>query len=185
MQKAAFFDRDGVINIDHGYVHQPEDFIWIPGVKEAARRLHEAGYLLFIVTNQSGIGRGMFSEQTFLRLDEAVRKEFARSGAPIAKTYFCPHHPQAAVERYRCLCQCRKPAPGMVLIAAQEFGLDLSQSVMFGDSVRDMQAAKSAGVASRVLLGKDGLATPSPCPECTLTAKNLQEGVESFLLNCP
>ena len=183
MRKAAFFDRDGVINVDHGYVHTPEAFVWIDGVKEAARRLHEAGYLLFIVTNQSGIARGMFPEETFLALDEKVRTEFAESGAPIERTYYCPHHPEARVARYRTVCNCRKPAPGLILDAIRDFDLDPAQCVMFGDSARDLDAALAAGVSARFLLGKDGKDIPAPCPSCTGTARNLKEGVAAFLGN--
>ena len=181
MRKAAFFDRDGVINIDYGYVHAQEDWDWIPGVLDAAKRLHEAGYLLFIVTNQSGIARGMFPEGAFLGLDARVRAEFAACGAPIERTYFCPHHPQASVPEYRLACNCRKPAPGLILQAIRDYDLDPAACVMFGDSPRDMAAAKAAGVAARFLLGKDGKETPAPCPECTHTAKDLKEGVSAFL----
>ena len=182
-KRAAFFDRDGVINLDRGYVHTLDEFIWIDGVKDAARRLHEAGYLLFIVTNQSGIARGMFPEETFLELDRLVREEFAASGAPIERTYYCPHHPEAKVARYRTVCNCRKPAPGMILEAIREYGLDPGQCVMFGDSARDLEAALSAGVAARFLLGKDGKEIPAPCGSSTGTARNLKEGVAAFLDN--
>ncbi len=180
MIRAAFLDRDGVINIDHAYVHRWEDFEFIDGVFEAARKLHEKGFSLFIVTNQSGIGRGYYTEEDFLTLDAKVREAFAKAGAPISGVYFCPHHPENALPQYRCECRCRKPAPGMILQAAKDFDIDLQTSVMFGDKPSDMIAAKSAGVGHRCLLGTDGTGVPEKCAEATLVANNLLSGVEAF-----
>ena len=126
-----------------------------------------------IVTNQSGIGRGYYSEADFHRLDLAVRKRFEQANAPITAVYFCPHHPTKALPEYLCQCTCRKPQPGMILQAAKELDIDLSNSVMFGDKASDMQAAYAAGVGRRVLLGTDGLEVPSPIPECTDCAQSL------------
>ncbi len=178
MRRAAFLDRDGVINVDHAYVSRFEDFDFIDGVLEAARRLVDAGFVLVIVTNQSGIGRGYYTEADFHKLDQAVRAVFAEHGAPISATYFCPHHPTKALPPWKCECNCRKPAPGMILQAAKDLDIDLSQSVMFGDKASDMQAAKAAGVAFRVQLGTDGLTDPSdPAPEATHHAKDLLSAV--------
>lgn len=178
MRRAAFLDRDGVINVDHAYVSRFEDFDFIDGVLEAARRLVDAGFVLVIVTNQSGIGRGYYTEADFHKLDQAVRAVFAEHGAPISATYFCPHHPTKALPPWKCECNCRKPAPGMILQAAKDLDIDLSQSVMFGDKASDMQAAKAAGVAFRVQLGTDGAADPSdPAPEATHHAKDLLSAV--------
>ena len=152
MRRAAFLDRDGVINVDHAYVSRFEDFDFIDGVLDAARRLVDAGFVLVIVTNQSGIGRGYYTEADFHKLDQAVRAVFAEHGAPISATYFCPHHPTKALPPWKCECNCRKPAPGMILQAAKDLDIDLSQSAMFGDKASDMQAAKAAGVAVRVQL---------------------------------
>ena len=109
LQKAAFLDRDGVINIDHAYVHTPEEFTFIPGVFEACRQLQSAGYLLIIATNQSGIGRGYYSEEDFGRLCDWMKGEFARQGVQITDIFFCPHHPEKAIGAYRCDCDCRLP----------------------------------------------------------------------------
>lgn len=178
MRRAAFLDRDGVINIDHAYVSRFEDFDFIPGVLEAARRLVEAGFALIIVTNQSGIGRGYYSEEDFHRLDAAVREVFARHGAPITAVYFCPHHPSKALPPWRCVCNCRKPAPGMILQAARDWNIDLSKSMMFGDKASDMQAAQAAGVGVRVQLGTDGLLDPAePAAQATHHAKDLLSAV--------
>ena len=143
MRKAAFLDRDGVINIDHAYVHKIEEFDWVPGVLEAARALSEAGYLLVVVTNQSGIGRGYYDEAAFTRLTDWMKARFAEAGAPVAGVYFCPHHPEKANPPYRMDCDCRKPRPGMLLKAAEDLGIDLSTSIMFGDKPGDMTAGSS------------------------------------------
>ena len=111
MKKAAFLDRDGVINIDRAYVHKIDDFEWIPGVLGAARRLRDAGFSLVVVTNQSGIGRGYYSEEDFDRLTDWMKARFAEAGAPLAGVYFCPHHPEKALDKYRIDCGCRKPRP--------------------------------------------------------------------------
>lgn len=167
---AAFLDRDGVINLDHGYVVRREDFAWVPGVREAAAQLHRAGFALVVVTNQSGIGRGMYSEAEFFALTEWMQAEFASAGAPLSGVYFCPHHPTDAVGAFRTQCACRKPAPGMLLSAAGELDLDLGRSILFGDKVSDLQAAAAAGVPHRVLLATDGVGAPDPAPEGLATA---------------
>lgn len=159
--RAAFLDRDGVINIDHGYVSRREDFTFVPGVIEGGRLLHELGYALVVVTNQSGIGRGLYSKGDFDALTEWMKAEFAGAGAPLAGVYFCPHHPTDAFGAYRRTCDCRKPAPGMFLAAARELGIRLSASAMFGDKVSDLEAARSAGVPLRILLGTDARETPA------------------------
>lgn len=158
---AAFLDRDGVINLDRGYVFRREDFEFVPGVLEGARRLHDLGYALAVVTNQSGIGRGLYTEDDFHRLTDWMRQAFAAAGAPLAGVYFCPHHPTAAVGHYRRECHCRKPAPGMLVDAARALGIDLATSVLFGDRASDLEAARTAGVPHRVLLATDGAGSPA------------------------
>lgn len=178
---AAFLDRDGVINVDHGYVVRREDFAWVLGVREAAAQLHRAGFALAVVTNQSGIGRGMYTEADFLNLSDWMRGEFAAAGAPLAGVYFCPHHPTDAIGAFRTSCDCRKPAPGMLLAAARELQLDLGRSILFGDKISDLQAAKAAGVPRRVLLATDGVGAPDPAPEGLATAafSSLAEAVQA------
>jgi D-glycero-D-manno-heptose 1,7-bisphosphate phosphatase len=160
MRRAAFLDRDGVINIDPGYVHRIEDFEFVAGTLEACAELVRCGWLLVVVTNQSGIGRGLYTERDFWALTNWMRERFAQAGAPLAGVYFCPHHPTDALDAFRIPCACRKPAPGMLLTAQRELSLDLEQSVLFGDKCEDMQAARTAGVRHRVLLGKDGRGLP-------------------------
>lgn len=179
MAKAAFLDRDGVINFDHAYVHKIEDFDWVPGVLEAAKTLHDAGYLLVVVTNQSGIGRGYYDETAFQRLTDWMKARFADAGAPLAGVYFCPHHPEKALPTYRRRCDCRKPAPGMLLQAAADLRIDLRESLMFGDKAGDMSAGKASGCAERILLGTDGLSTPDPTADSTKTFRSLHDAVQS------
>jgi D-glycero-D-manno-heptose 1,7-bisphosphate phosphatase len=180
-RRAAFLDRDGVINLDHGYVVRREDFAFVPGTLAAARRLHEAGWALVVATNQSGIGRGLYTEADYLALDAWMRAEFAAAGAPLAATYFCPHHPRDAQGPYLRECDCRKPAPGMLLAAARDLNLDLAASAMFGDKPSDLAAARAAGVPLRYLLGTDGRATPAAPAEpglATATYASLAAAVE-------
>ena len=177
MHKAAFLDRDGVINIDHAYVSRSEDFELVDGVLEAARRLHEAGYLLVVVTNQSGIGRGYYTEDDFEALNVFMCRIFEQAGAPIAGIYFCPHHPEKAVGPYKVTCTCRKPQPGMILRAAEEMAIDLSQSILFGDKESDMKAAQAAGIPRRILLGKDGLNAPQTTVAGTDVSRSLATAV--------
>jgi len=182
LRRAAFLDRDGVINIDHGYVVRREDFSFVPGVLAGARRLHELGFALVVITNQSGIGRGLYSVAAFEQLTEWMKEQFEAAGAPLAGVYFCPHHPTEGIGEFRRPCDCRKPAPGMLLAAAHDLGLDLGESVLFGDKESDLLAARAAGVPERVLLGTDGAAVPAaPVPSDLATAlfRRLDEALSS------
>jgi D-glycero-D-manno-heptose 1,7-bisphosphate phosphatase len=159
-RRAAFLDRDGVVNVDLGYVVRQEEFRFVPGVLEAVRTLAERGFAPVVITNQSGIARGLYTVDDFHRLTRWMRERFAEAGAPLAGVYFCPHHPTEGQGQYRVNCTCRKPAPGMLLAAAHELGLDLARSVLFGDKRSDLEAAHAAGVPQRVLLGTDGHTDP-------------------------
>lgn len=186
VRRAAFLDRDGVINIDHGYVWRRQDFDFVPGVRQGARRLHELGFALIVVTNQSGIGRGLYSVEAFESLTAWMNDQFAAADAPIAGVYYCPHHPTEAVGEYRRDCPCRKPAPGMLLDAARDLDIDLSASVMFGDRESDLMAALAAGIPRRVLLGMDGRQIPvASTPSLAIAAyRRLDEAMDdkSFLM---
>ena len=146
---AAFLDRDGVINADHGYVFRWEDFELLPGVESALQQLQDLGYQLVIVTNQSGIGRGLYTERDLAELNDALKKHLGRSGIDISGIYHCPHHPSEALGEYLQVCDCRKPAPGMLLAAIGDLGIDPEQSIMVGDKPSDMEAALRAGVVRR------------------------------------
>jgi D-glycero-D-manno-heptose 1,7-bisphosphate phosphatase len=182
MRRAAFLDRDGVINVDAGYVHRIEDFEFVPGTLEACRELTRRGWVLVVATNQSGIGRGLYTERDFHALTDWMRGRFERSGAPLTGVYYCPHHPTDAIDGFRIRCDCRKPQPGMLLQAARDLSLDLARSVLFGDKCEDLLAAQTAGIAHRVLLGKDGRAPPrDDCAPGLATARftSLRDAVAS------
>lgn len=180
-QRAIFLDRDGVINIDHGYVYRPEDFTLIDGVLSACAKFVAAGWVLVVITNQSGIGRGYYSESDFSLLTEYMKKIFADAEAPISKVYFCPHHPEKAQEPYRCHCACRKPEPGMILQAQTELNIDLSASIMVGDKPSDMKAAQAAGIPQRILVGTNGEKTPELIPPATHVARSLAQASHIIL----
>lgn len=162
LSRAAFLDRDGVINVDHGYTYRVDAFEFVPGVLQAAATLAALGFKLVVVTNQSGIGRGLYTDADFQALTHWMCDQFTAAGAPLAGVYWCPHHPTDAIGAHRRDCDCRKPKPGMLLQAARELDLDLGASVMFGDKRSDLQAAQAAGLRERVLLGMNGLALPAP-----------------------
>jgi D-glycero-D-manno-heptose 1,7-bisphosphate phosphatase len=152
MNKALFLDRDGVINVDHGYVSQPEQFEFIEGVFDACLRFQQLGYQIHVVTNQSGIARGYYSEAQFHRLTEWMREQFAAHGVHIGDVYHCPHHPTKGIAPYVQACACRKPAPALLVRAIREHHIDAPHSIMVGDKAADMQAAASAGVGLRILV---------------------------------
>lgn len=155
LRKAAFLDRDGVINLDRAYVHRWEDFEFVPGAIDAMRRLAGAGYALVVVTNQSGIARGMYTPAQYQALTERLREYLAAQGVPLAGVYHCPHHPAGKVAEFAVDCDCRKPAPGLILQAARELGLSLPDSLLVGDKPSDVQAARAAGVGRAYLVDSD------------------------------
>ena len=157
MKPAIFLDRDGTINLDHGYVHLSDDFQFIDGVIDAMVELKKMGYLLVLITNQSGIARGLFTEDQFMHLTEWMDWSLADRGVDLDGIYFCPHHPQAIIEEYRQDCECRKPKAGMFIDAQTQLDIDMSASYMIGDKMEDMLAASAAGVGHKVLVrtGKD------------------------------
>ena len=150
--RALFLDRDGVINVNHGYVHRPENFDFMDGIFTVARVAHAQHYKLVVITNQAGIARGYYSEQQFHELTHWMCNQFAMQGAPVAKVYFSPYHPTAGIGEYKKDDISRKPHPGMILQAQQEFNLDLENSILIGDKVSDIQAGIAAGVGCNILL---------------------------------
>lgn len=143
---AAILDRDGVLNDDTGYVHTPEQFRWLPGAIEGIRHLNNSGYLVIVVTNQAGVARGKYTEEDVNRLHSWINARLRRHAAHIDAFYFCPHHPSEGKGAYRTVCDCRKPAPGLIRRAAFEWNVDLSRSVAVGDKDSDHAAFKSAGI---------------------------------------
>lgn len=154
-RKAAFLDRDGVINLDRAYVHTWDEFEFVPGALDAMRRLREAGYALVIVTNQSGIARGLYTEEQYQALTLRMRQALAAAGAEVEGVYHCPHHPKGSVAQWAVECDCRKPAPGLILRAARELGLSLGDSLLVGDKPSDIEAARAAGVARAYIVQSD------------------------------
>ena len=169
--KAVFLDRDGTLMVDTGYCSDPADVKLIDGTQELLRRLKQAGFKLVIVTNQSGIGRGYFGEHEFW----AVQKEFERQAGIdlIDATYFCPDTPENATER-------RKPNPGMLLEAADDLGIDLSQSYMIGDKDRDVEAGLRAGVKASILVSSDAPESP-PTSEEAIVVRDVRQAAEIIL----
>ena len=155
LSKAVFLDRDGVINQDLAYVHRIEDFHFIDGVFEACRQLEAQGYRIIIVTNQSGIGRGYFTETDFQRLTEWMRQQFAAEHVEISAVYYCPFHPEASVEQYRQDSPYRKPGPQMLFDAAHEHRVDLRASFVVGDKLSDLAAGRAAGVGRCYFIGDE------------------------------
>jgi D-glycero-D-manno-heptose 1,7-bisphosphate phosphatase len=151
--RALFLDRDGVINVNHGHVGSKDRFEFIPGVFELVREANDRDYLVIVVTNQSGVARGFYTEQQFLDLSQWMREEFAKKGARIDRVYYCPHHPDAGQGEYKIRCDCRKPAAGMFFRAAAEHDIDLGASIFIGDNVTDFQAAKAAEIGRFLQFG--------------------------------
>jgi D-glycero-D-manno-heptose 1,7-bisphosphate phosphatase len=146
MNKALFLDRDGVINVNHGYVYQTSDFDFIDGIFDLVQRANEQSYKVIVVTNQSGIGRGMYTEADFEALSAWMLCEFAKRGTIIDDVLFCPHHPQAKLQEYKKVCECRKPKAGMLKVAASKHNICLANSMMVGDKLSDVEAAIAAGL---------------------------------------
>lgn len=145
LKRAVFLDRDGTINVEKEYLHRIEDFEFLPGAPQAIRRLNEAGLLVLVVTNQSGIGRGYYSAEEVETLHGHLQSQLNALGARIDGFYLCPHHPTEGVGDYRVACDCRKGEPGLLLRAAEDFGIDLASSWMVGDKVADIEAGTRAG----------------------------------------
>ena len=152
---ALFLDRDGIVNVDYGHVHKVQDFHFVDGVFDLVRKAQQAGLDTFVVTNQAGIGRGMYSEEEFFTLNKHMLEQFRRRGLEIVKTYYCPHHPTQGLGQYLQDCECRKPNPGLILEAARDFDLDLKSSIIVGDKESDVGAGISAGLRNVVYIGEE------------------------------
>ena len=138
---AAFLDRDGVLNVDHGYAFRPDHIEWVAGALEAVRLLNESGYIVIVVTNQSGVARGLYDEVAVRQLHIHMQDVLHGQGAFVDAFYYCPHHPDGTVQEYAVQCSCRKPSTGMLEQAAREWPIDRSRSFLIGDRDADMAAA--------------------------------------------
>jgi len=151
MNRAVFLDRDGVITKDSGFVHKLSDFHLLRGAAEAIRMLNVAGFLVIVVTNQSGVARGIFSRFALEEFNSHMVSELAKRGARLDGIYTCPHHPEGKIKQYSKACGCRKPGPGLLLRAAKEHGIHLGASWMIGDRDSDMAAGKAAGCSTLLI----------------------------------
>lgn len=184
-QSAVFIDRDGTLNEDIGYVSNPEELILFPFAAEAVRLINRAGIKAIVITNQSGIARGMCSEQTLSTIHSAMLDRLASQGAVIDAIYYCPHHPRIGEPRYRIDCDCRKPRTGMLDAATRDHNIDLASSFVIGDKASDMELARNAGARSALVLtgyGRETYEHPDrwPC-EPDFVAENLLIALKRIL----
>lgn len=182
-QKALFLDRDGIINKDTGYVHRPQDIEFVDGIFDVIRCFVAHGYCPVIVTNQSGIGRGRYSEADFAALSEWMQTQFHANGLPSIPVYFCPHHPTAGQGRYKTDCDCRKPKPGMLLTAVAEQDIDPALSYMIGDSWRDIQAADAAGVEHKIFVSRQAHENPQGIKN-VVCVREVSDIISTGILSC-
>jgi D-glycero-D-manno-heptose 1,7-bisphosphate phosphatase len=146
---AAFLDRDGTLNHDHGYTHRIDEFRWIEGAKTAIKRLNDVGYLVFIVTNQAGIARGYYDAEAVNTLHQWMQNDLAKDGAHFDDIRFCPHHPEGRIEALAIYCECRKPAAGMLTSLIEKWNPILERSFMLGDAAKDAKAGQAAGIRGK------------------------------------
>jgi D-glycero-D-manno-heptose 1,7-bisphosphate phosphatase len=172
-KRAVFLDRDGTINEEKEYLYRAEDFVFIPGAVEGITRLKGAGYLVVVVTNQSGIGRGYYSEADLKKLHSHMEGELAKAGTCLDGYYFCPHHPDQGLGPYAVHCDCRKPLPGMLRKAARDLGIDLTSSWMVGDKLADVTAGRAAGCRSILVRTGYGAAEAGEIPAGVPVVENL------------
>lgn len=152
-RKAIFLDRDGVLNVDTAYLYKVEELVWQDGVFEALKDAHDKGYLLIVVTNQSGVARGYYTEEDVKALHQYMGSTLAKAGAPIDAFYYCPHHVKGTVAPYVKDCNCRKPKTGMLDQACEDFDIDLDHSFMIGDKESDVATAKAKGIQGYLFTG--------------------------------
>lgn len=155
MNKALFLDRDGVINIDKGYVYRKDDFEFIDGIFDLVKEANKKNYKVIVITNQAGIGRGFYSEKEFLEITKYMINVFKSKNALIDKVYYSPFHPTHGVGKYRKNHMSRKPNPGMIIEASEDLNLNLQNSVLVGDNITDIQAGQAAGINMNYLFKKN------------------------------
>lgn len=154
LKRAVFLDRDGTLLEEGGYIDRLERLVFFPYTVDAVRLLNQSGFAVVVVTNQSGIGRGLYKEDFVAEAHDHIRERLAAGGARIDAFYYCPHHPEATVDGYRRQCDCRKPMPGMLTRAASDLGIDLPSSFVVGDKWHDIEAGQAVG--ARTVLVRTG-----------------------------
>jgi D-glycero-D-manno-heptose 1,7-bisphosphate phosphatase len=183
---AVFFDRDGTLNEEVEFLTVPEQMRLIPGAGRAVRAVNENGFLALVISNQSGIARGLFTEADLIPIHAKFRQELGASGARIDRIYYCPHHPTTGIPPYRADCDCRKPRPGMLRRAEEEMGVDLSRSYVIGDRIGDVLAGRNAGAKGILVLTGYGTSSIAECREQGVVpdyiAPSVAEAV-NFILN--
>ncbi len=151
--KAAFFDRDGVLNVDKSYLYKIDELEWIEGAPEALAWLTQKGYAIFVVTNQSGIARGYYTVSDMEKLHNYMAQQVEKAGGKIEKFYYCPHLPEGKVAEFAVECDCRKPKPGLILRAFKEYDIDKETAFLIGDKPRDVESAEAAGIKGYLFEG--------------------------------
>jgi D-glycero-D-manno-heptose 1,7-bisphosphate phosphatase len=180
VKRAVFLDRDGTINIEKEYLYQARDFEFIPGVPEAIQLLNRAGVMVVVVTNQSGVARGYYTEEDVETLHRHIARELEAFGARIDAWLYCPHHPSGRGS-YSLPCDCRKPLPGMLKEAARRFDIDLGQSTMIGDKLADIEAGKAAGCRTILVRTGYGAAEEQQVDSATVVCDDLLSAVKYLL----
>lgn len=168
-RKAVFLDKDGTLIENHPFDRAPEHLVWMPGTIDGLHRLHCLGYALIVVSNQGGIAQGRFTVEDLLREELALRAQLAKFGIPLAGYYYCPHHPEGTVPLFSVECHCRKPKRGLLIQAAHELNVDLTQSWMIGDILHDVEAGRAAGCRTILLTNGNETEwnlTASRWPDC-------------------
>jgi len=188
MTRAVFIDRDGTISEEVGYINHPSRFRVFPYAANAVRLLNESGWLAIVVTNQAGVARGYFSEEMIHAVHDQMKRDFETEGARLDAIYYCAHHPSVGEPPYRLDCDCRKPKPGLIHRAAEEFEIDLAQSWMVGDRYGDIELARNAGVSSAFVLSGYGRGESEQHRaewkhEPDLVSENLLEAVQAIIGN--
>ena len=182
---AVFFDRDGTLNEEVEFLSRPEQLVLIPGAARAVRAVNDSGMICCIISNQSGIARGIFAEADLVPVHAKLERELAREGARIDRIYYCPHHPTAGLPPYNIVCECRKPFPGMLHKAEAELAVDLHRSFVVGDRLIDIQAGQAAGGKGILVLtgwgmhARDEIAASGVTPD--FIAASAVEAVEYIL----
>lgn len=178
MVKAVFLDRDGTINVERDYLFRREDFEFISGVPQSIKKLNDAGFLVVVVTNQSGIARGYYSEADVKLLHEFVKQQLSSYGAHVDGFYYCPHHPDKGNAPYRKACCCRKGEPGMLLDAAGDLNIDLSQSFIIGDKLADIEAGLAVESTPILVLTGHGEREKEKIPDSIQVCPDLSAAVD-------